>query len=287
MSKATDIRAYADAALEQGRTVLTQAGAVVAGANKRLAADGPKPAFAAVGAADLVAESVTKRVETLPTDAIATLTKAPSATKARFAKAQSDALTTIVELLNRMDAGVESAKSLRGVDVQGKAKDTAEGYVALAKSMFNALTARGEAKVADLRKDPRLAKVVADLREDPRLAKFLAEVSDVAGTVHSKVAPVLTQVEAGVDQVIVSVRSASPVKVATKPAPSQRASAKTTSAQPATARKSAPRKSAPTKSAPTKATARKATASKAASRTAGAAKSTARKAPAKKATSSA
>ena len=89
MSIATDVRAYADAALEQGKTALTQATNTVNTVNKRVAADAPKPAFAALGAADLVAETVTKRVEGLPAEAAANVTKVQETSKAAIAKAQA------------------------------------------------------------------------------------------------------------------------------------------------------------------------------------------------------
>src|SRR5919107_3954816 len=65
MSIATDVRAYADLALEQGKNVLSQAGAAVSTANKRLAADAPKPVLAALGVADLVATTVAKQADLL------------------------------------------------------------------------------------------------------------------------------------------------------------------------------------------------------------------------------
>ena len=70
MSIVTDVRSYADAALEQGKTAFTQASTAVSGAIDDLPALRPatasEPVLAALGAADLVASSVTKRVETLP-----------------------------------------------------------------------------------------------------------------------------------------------------------------------------------------------------------------------------
>src|SRR5207248_2461842 len=95
MSIATDVRAYADAALEQGKTALTQATATVTTVNKRLVEDAPKPAFAAVGAADLVAETVTKRVEALPAEAVASVSKVQESSKAAIAKAQADAIAKV------------------------------------------------------------------------------------------------------------------------------------------------------------------------------------------------
>jgi heparin binding hemagglutinin HbhA len=221
MSIATDVRAYADAALEQGKTALTQATATVTTVNKRLVEDAPKPAFAAVGAADLVAETVTKRVEALPAEAVANVSKVQESSKAAIAKAQADAIAKIGELRSKFDARVEGAKGLRSVDVQAKAKDAAEGYVAIAKNLYTSLTERGEAKVAELRKDPRLVK-------------FLGEFSDVADTVTDKV-----------ESVVETVMSASPVG---KPAASTPAARKA----PAAKATKAPAAKAPARKAPAK-----------------------------------
>ena len=222
MSIATDVRAYADAALEQGKTALTQATATVTTVNKRLVEDAPKPAFAAVGAADLVAETVTKRVEALPAEAVANVSKLQESSKAAIAKAQADAIAKIAELRSKFDARVEAAKGLRSVDVQAKAKDAAEGYVAIAKNLYTNLTERGEAKVAELRKDPRLVK-------------FLGEFSDVADTVTDKV-----------ESVVETVKSASPVgkSAASTPAARKAPAAKAPAAK-APARKAPAKKAAP------------------------------------------
>jgi hypothetical protein len=227
MSIATDVRAYADAALEQGKTALTQATATVSTVNKRLVEDAPKPAFAALGAADLVAETVTKRVEALPAEAVANVSKVQESSKAAIAKAQADAIAKVAELRGKFDARVEAAKGLRSVDVQAKAKDAAEGYVAIAKSLYASLTERGEAKVAELRKDPRLVKL-------------LGEFSDAAETVTDKV-----------ESVVETVKSASPVgkSAASKPtarkAPAAKATATKAPAPKPAARKAPAKKAAP------------------------------------------
>jgi len=227
MSIATDVRAYADAALEQGKTALTQATATVTTVNKRLVEDAPKPAFAALGAADLVAETVTKRVEALPAEAVANVSKVQESSKAAIAKAQADAIAKVAELRGKFDARVEAAKGLRSVDVQAKAKDAAEGYVAIAKNLYASLTERGEAKAAELRKDPRLVK-------------FLGEFSDAADTVTGKV-----------ESVVETVKSASPVgkPAARKPAARKAPAAKATAAK-APASKPAARKAPAKKATP-------------------------------------
>jgi heparin binding hemagglutinin HbhA len=227
MSIATDVRAYADAALEQGKTALTQATATVTTVNKRFVEDAPKPAFAALGVADLVAETVTKRVEALPAEAVANVSKVQETSKAAIAKAQADALAKVAELRGKFDARVDAAKGLRNVDVQAKAKDAAEGYVAIAKNLYNSLTERGEAKVAELRKDPRLVK-------------FLGEFSDAAETVTDKV-----------ESVVETVKSANPVGRPAAPKPAARkAPAAKTAATKAPASKPAARKAPAKKAAP-------------------------------------
>jgi heparin binding hemagglutinin HbhA len=223
MSIATDVRAYADAALEQGKTALTQATATVNTVNKRVVADAPKPAFAALGAADLVAETVTKRVEGLPAEAAANVTKVQETSKAAIAKAQADTLAKVAELRAKFDARVESAKGLRTFDVQAAAKGAAEGYVTTAKNLYGALVERGEAKAAELRKDPRLAKL-------------LGEVTGAAETVTA-------QVENVVESVVETVKSANPA--ARKPAAPKPAAAKA----PAAKATKAPAKKAPAKKA--------------------------------------
>jgi heparin binding hemagglutinin HbhA len=230
MSIATDVRAYADAALEQGKTALAQATTF----NKRIVEDAPKPAFAAVGVADLVAETVAKRVEALPAEAAETVAKAQELSKVRFAKVQEEALATIAVLRERFDARVETVKAVP--TLPSAAKDAAEGYVATAKNLYESLTARGEAKVAELRKDPRLVK-------------FLGEVSDAADSVQAKVAPIVDTVQAQVENAVETVKAANPVsKPAAKPA-ARTAPAKKAPAAKATATK-APAKKAPAKATP-------------------------------------
>jgi hypothetical protein len=137
MPIATEVRAYADAAVKQGKTVLSQASTAVNTATDRaveLAEDAPKPLFAVLGAADLAIETVAKR---LP-------------------------------------------------------KGATDTYRSTAKDIYGTLTARGEAKIAALRNDPRLAKLRGD-------------VSGAAETLQTKIAPVID-----------TVRSANPLR---KPAP--------------------------------------------------------------------
>jgi hypothetical protein len=161
MPIATDVRAYAGAAVKQGKTALSQASTAVNTATDRaveLAEDAPKPLFALLGAADLAVETVAKRLPKGATDA----------------------------------------------------------YRSSAKDVYGTLTARGEAKIAALRSDPRLAKLRGD-------------VSGAAETLQAKVAPVID-----------TVKSANPLrKSARRAAPVRKAPAK-----------KAPAKKAPTKKAP-------------------------------------
>jgi heparin binding hemagglutinin HbhA len=289
MSIATDVRSYADAAVEQGKTVLTQASSTLTTANKRIVADAQKPVYAWIGAADLIAESLGKRVEALPSEALANLAKAQETGKARLTKAQQDAFAKVTELRNLLDSGVESAKELGATDLQGKAKDTAEGYLGLAKSLYTSLSARGEDKVAELLKDPRVGKLlteVADVTESaesrvrPVVESVEARVRPVVDAVEARVRPVADSVDAKVSPVFNSVigsakytaksvdsalnRSAEvdlapAVKKATAKAPARKSTAK------APARK-APAKKAPATKAPAKNAAAKAPAKKAAAK---------------------
>jgi heparin binding hemagglutinin HbhA len=148
MPIATEVRAYADAALKQGKTALSQATAAVNTATGRaleLVEDTPKPVFAVLGAADLAVETVAKRLPRGATDA----------------------------------------------------------YRSTAKDVYGTLTARGEAQIAAL-------------RNDPRLAQLRGEVSGAAETLQAKVAPVAHSVQAKVAPVIDTVKSANPLR---KPAP--------------------------------------------------------------------
>ncbi|HEX8768080.1 MAG TPA: hypothetical protein VF714_06895, partial [Jatrophihabitans sp.] len=165
MSIATDVRAYADLALEQGKNVLSQAGAAVSTANKRLAADAPKPVLAALGVADLVAATVTKqadllgkRVETLPADAADNVAKMQDTGKSLISKTQDDAFARITELRSRLETGVDSVRALPMLSVT--AASTTTVYLSNAKHVFGKLTARGEARLAELRNDPRVTRVL-------------------------------------------------------------------------------------------------------------------------------
>jgi len=71
MAIATQVRAYADAALKQGKTALNQASTAVNTATDHvveLVEDAPKPALAVLGAADLAIETIAKRLPRRATD---------------------------------------------------------------------------------------------------------------------------------------------------------------------------------------------------------------------------
>lgn len=241
MSITTEARSYADAAVEQGKTVINQAATAVNTANKRFVADAPKPAYAMVGAADLVVETVTKRVEALPSEAAANVAKAQETSKAAFAKAQDRAQTRLAELRSRVDARFESLKALPDT-APATAKSTGEAYVSTAKHVGESYLASVQGFYADLTK--RGEAKLAELRKDPRISKLLGEASDVAETVQERVSPVVESVQSFFEPATESV----PVKKAARKVSAAKASA--AKAAPSTPRKSAPRKSAPRKTTP-------------------------------------
>ncbi|MDQ1743760.1 MAG: hypothetical protein QOE23_2099, partial [Pseudonocardiales bacterium] len=177
MSIATDVRAYADLALEQGKSALSQAGTAVVNANKRLATDAPKPVLAALGVADLVADTLGKqaealgkqaghlgkRVESLPADAAGNVVKVQETSLALLNRTQDDAIARFAELRDRLDTGVGTVRALPQLSVV--AAGTTTVYLSNARQVFGKLTARGEARLADLRKDPRVSKLLGEVDE--------------------------------------------------------------------------------------------------------------------------
>jgi len=237
MSITTDVRSYADTALSQGKAALSNAGNAAVLVNKRLVADAPKPAYAALGAADLVATAVTRRVESLPTDAVSNVGRVQQTGRVLMVRTQSDALARLTELRGRLDSGIESIGALPTV-----ARTTTEAYLSTAKDLYGKLTARGEAKAAELRKDPRVGRL-------------LGQANEVAESVQSAVAPV---VKSAFDSV-----ESTPVRKTTRKAPARKAPASKPAAITAPARKAAATTAPARKAAATKAPARKATARKA------------------------
>ena len=184
-----DARSYADSAVAQGKsalahagTALGQAGIALGVVNRRLLAEAPKPVYAALGAADLVASSVTKRAEELPTDAVHGVSKAQHTGQALISRAQSEASVRLGELRERIAAGRQTVNTLPGTArVAGEnyltvAKSAGENYLQAAKGLYANLTDRGETRAAEL-------------RQNPRLAKLLGQVGETAGEVRDTVAP--------------------------------------------------------------------------------------------------
>jgi hypothetical protein len=173
-----DARTYADSAVAQGKsalahagTALGQAGVALGVVNRRLLAEAPKPVYAALGAADLVASSVTKRAEELPTEAVQGVSKAQQTGQALIGRAQSEASTRLGELRERIAASRQTASTLPGT-----ARVAGETYLQAAKGIYASLTDRGEARAAEL-------------RQNPRVAKLLGQAGETAGEVRDTVAP--------------------------------------------------------------------------------------------------
>jgi hypothetical protein len=229
MSITTDVRSYADTALSQGKAALNSAGNAAVLVNKRLVADAPKPAYAALGAADLVATAVTRRVESLPTDAVSNVGRVQQTGRGLIVRTQNDALARLTELRGSIGA------------LPTVARTTTEAYLSTAKDLYGKLTARGEAKAAELRKDPRVGRL-------------LGQANEVAESVQGAVAPV---VKSAFDSV-----ESTPVRKTARKAPTRKPAAAKAPARKATATKAPARKATATKAPARKATARKAPASK-------------------------
>lgn len=174
MSIATDARTYADSAVAQGKsalahagTALGQAGIALGAVNRRLLADAPKPVYAALGAADLVAASVTKRAEELPADAANGVSKAQQTGQALMTRAQTEAATRIGELRGRIAAGRQVASTLPGAaeNYLTVAKSTGETYLQAAKGVYATLTERGAARAAELASTARVSGLLGQAGE--------------------------------------------------------------------------------------------------------------------------
>ena len=237
MSIATDARTYADSAVAQGKSALThagtalgQAGIALGAVNRRLLAEAPKPVFAALGAADLVAASVTRRAEELPTDAAQGVTRAQQGSQALIARAQSEAANRLGELRGRIASGRQVVTTLpdtartTGENYLTAAKSASEAYLQAAKGVYTTLTDRGEARAAELTKNSRAAKL-------------LGQVGETADDVRDAVAPVA---KSAFDAVSQPVDTEPTVAELGKPAARRK---------PATARKPAARRTTPSKTA--------------------------------------
>ena len=243
MSIANDVRAYADLAVEQSKIALHQAKATAGTVNKRLAEDATKPALAAIGAADLAAESLRKRLENAPS-LVSNVGKGPESGRAALskavAKAQSDALAMVVDVRKKLDNGLDA----------DQAKELADEYLNLAKNVFQSLVGRGEAKVTELRKDPRLAKFLGEL------ADFGDSIDDGIGDVIEQASKAGKKVVSGFDAVAVKAPARpARTRAASKVTPTKATSAKATSAKATSARATAV-KTPPVKTAPVKTTAK-------------------------------
>lgn len=222
MSIATDVRSYADTALSQGKAALSNAGNAAVLVNKRLVADAPKPAYAALGAADLVAAAVSRRVESLPTDAVSNVGRVQQTGRVLLVRTQNDALARLTELRGSIGALPTVARS------------TTEAYLSTAKDLYGTLTARGEAKAAELRKDPRVSRLLGQASE------LADSVTGVAGSVQSTVSPVVKSAFDAVDATPVrktTTRKAPASKTAATKAPARKTTARKAPASKATASK--------------------------------------------------
>ena len=235
MSITTDARTYADSAVAQSRsalahagTALGQAGIALGAVNRRLIAEAPKPVYAALGAADLVAGTVTKRVEELVAEGEA---------QRLLARAQNEASDRLDDLRGRIAAGRQTVTTLPGTardageTYLSAARSTSEAYLQAAKGVYATLTDRGEARAAELRKNPRFAKL-------------LGQAAEVAGQARDTVAPVA---KSAFDAVTEPTVDEPTVAELSKPAKATRSTGGTVARKPAakkaTARKATARKS--------------------------------------------
>lgn len=282
MSIATDARSYADLAVAQGKTALAQASQLLVAANRRLIADAPKPAYAAIGAADLVAATVTKRVEDLPVDAVTGVSKAQQTSQALLTRAQSEANAKLAGLRNRVEGGVDTVTTLpstartAGGSALLAAVSAGQAYVNVARSVYGSLTDRGEAKAAQLQQDPRVAKLLGQLSDAgesvaPAARSAFDDVTTPVATNQGTPArpntPARTSTASKTAAAKTSAAKASatksPARKAATTAPATRSSAKQASATRSSAKQAPARKSDAAKAPARKASARKAPAKKA------------------------
>ena len=145
--------------------------------------------------------------------------------------AVNTATDRVVELVEDAPKPAFAVFGAADLAVESVAKHLPKGvtdvHLSTAKDVYGTLTARGEAKIAAL-------------RHDPRLAKLLGDVSGAAETLQAKVAPVAHSVQDKVAPVIDTVKSVNPVR---RPAPHDAPVRKAPS-------KKAPAKKAPAKKAP-------------------------------------
>jgi activator of HSP90 ATPase len=164
------------------------------------------------------------------------------------------------------------------------AASTTTVYLSNAKQAFGKLTARGEARLAELRNDPRVTRVLGDLEEAS--SALQARLAPVLGSVRSEVVPYLDSAVDAIKEADLGEPARQPVR---KPSTGRR---RTTGTRPASGTTSAASSGTATKRGTSTGRGSKSTAdtpAKAAARKAPAAKTTtrARKAPAAKTTTSA
>lgn len=147
MSLVTDVRGYAETALEQGKTIAGQAQSRLGAASedaqgqlKSYAGTARKQAYALLGAGDVAISTISKRAETLPGEA--------------RGKAQSYAAagqSAVAELRGRGEQAVKQAvgeaRDFTPADGVKTARSTVEAYFGQAKATYDALADRGQ-KVA-------------------------------------------------------------------------------------------------------------------------------------------
>jgi hypothetical protein len=247
MSLATDARTYADSAVAQGKSALThagtalgQAGIALGAVNRRLLAEAPKPVYAALGAADLVAASVTKRAEELPADAAQGVNRAQQGGQALISRAQSEAASRLGELRGRIVSGRQVVTTLpdtartTGETYLTAAKSASEAYLQAAKGVYATLTDRGETRAAELKKNSRVAKL-------------LGQAGETAEDVRDTLAPVAKSAFDAVSQPVgtePTVAELGKPTSARKPAGARKPAARKTTAAKTPAKKAATGKSA-------------------------------------------
>ena len=196
MSITTDLKGYADAAVETGRSVINagfgQSRAVVnerltkvrttldetidgAGARAGSLAETATGAgtqvldrarydvYAAVGAVDAVVTGLVTRLQELPSDAARTVAKAQNTATDAADKVQGRVQSVLGKANETVGTAQKTADDVRTGAIIGKTRESAEEYRKQVEQTYAArradLHARGEAVVTELRKDPRVVRV--------------------------------------------------------------------------------------------------------------------------------
>ncbi len=241
-------------ALPADTRVLTRTAASTAG----------RQAYAALGAGDAIAATVTRQREELPAKFVETTRARVKAATERATTTQQTIASTAVTLLGR---SVEVATSVR--------KITPTATLGQAKDAFAKLAVRGEQVATDLRHDPALVRVIR--RADGRVENVANGVTSVAQKVRARVSeqarrearaatstPVRVTPANKVPTHRTTVRETPAAEAAVSTTPTHRAAAKKTAARSAAAKEAAAtRKAAADKAAATrKAAAKKAAATR-------------------------